>query len=452
MKLPELAGVRVCIWGIGIEGRAVIDALLRMAIPAQITIADDSDSGDSEYRGIPIERGDDAVNALNSARVVVKSPTISRYGAQAQELRNKGTTMTTATNLWFAQRPNNVIGITGTKGKTTSASLIAHFLEAINETVELTGNIGRPPIDALGRSQANWWVVELSSYQTSDLDQSPPIGVLTSLSPEHLDWHGDEQTYVQDKLNLFAHDREATVVVNGGNPGAATAAPDIPATVRVAGMAPFVRVVDDNFVQDEQILFPTSSCKLLGPHNLDLVATALEVLVVAGFDIVGLSDTLGAALERFNAVDHRLQVIATDERGISYVDDSISTTPMATIAALEAFNDRQVTVIVGGFDRGLSYEDLGRYVAERNGRVRVVTVPDSNTRVTKQLQDAMGHEEASDSQLIVSAETFNDGVKAACDLTEPNGVVLLSPGAPSYGQFKDYVERSAAFRKAVGLS
>ncbi len=446
MKLRDLDAKRVVVWGAGSECAAVVGAMDRLGITAAIEIVDDSHEGNASVGTRPVKYGAEAKRALERADVIVRSPGVSRYRDDVIALNERGITFTTATNLWFAEEFDHVIGITGTKGKSTTASLLASLLSSVGENVALAGNIGRAPIDFLGLETPKWWVVELSSYQTSDLHQSPSIGVLTSLSSEHLDWHGDESTYRRDKLNMFMHNPEMQIVLNVTDRGVSEIADSLGGNVVRANEAPAGRVADGFFQIDNVPIAPTNAFQLLGRHNQQLASVALSVLQVAGIDIERNADAIAHSLTTFEPLSHRLEIYRELD-GVTYVDDSISTTPAATLAALNAFDGRRITVLVGGHDRGLSYEDFARYIAQSRGRVNVVALPDSSKRIVEAIR-AAGYE----SSAVYTADDLSEGVRIAIDNTPSGGVVLLSPGAPSFGRFRNYIERGKAFREAIDCS
>ena len=197
MKFSELDGRQIALWGLGRETQA-LQAQLSARLPtARIIAVIDDDTPPQEVQ-----------RAIAEADVLVRSPGVSIYKSLIQEARGTGKTVTTATGLWLAERDGRrVIGVTGTKGKSTTATVIAHLLGQAGVPVELAGNIGRPVIELLDSDTVAggeaWVVCELSSYQIADLTVGPEVAVLTNLSREHTDWHGSEQQYRADKLRIF---------------------------------------------------------------------------------------------------------------------------------------------------------------------------------------------------------------------------------------------------------
>jgi UDP-N-acetylmuramoylalanine--D-glutamate ligase len=349
---------------------------------------------------------DELRRQLAGADVLVRSPGVSIYKPLIQEASRAGTDVTTATALWLAERGGErVIGVTGTKGKSTTATVIAHLLRQI-VPVELAGNIGRPVIDLLDLAAETWVVCELSSYQIADLTVGPEVAVLTNLSREHTDWHGSEAQYRADKLRIF----------------------DLP------GVRAAVRPLGDRggwplVVAPEQI-------PLRGVHNAENVAAAVAAIEAAGFAVPPLPESL-TGLE---PLPHRLQTVHSDGDGTEWIDDSISTTPESTIAALEAFADRPVVLIAGGSERDQDYDRLGLVLASRAQPTALVLLPDTGPRIS-----AVARARGFGEDRMSTAGDMREATRLARGLVPAGGVVLLSPAAPSFNQYANFEERGDDF-------
>jgi len=438
MRICELEGRRVGLWGAGREAAATFRAL---GSPAGVVVATDAPvdaATRAAFPGATFVDGPDAWRALAQTDVVVRSPGISRYREDVRALAAAGPQLTTATNLWFAEHGDEcVIGVTGTKGKSTTASLIAALAAAAGARVELAGNIGRALLDALTPpARPDVWVVELSSYQLADLDRSPCIGVVVNLYREHLDWHGSEERYVADKLNLLAHEPWAAVL-NGRDERLQAAAP--PDSERILfGVDGGFDAVGETVVRDGVPIVDLRRTALLGHHNALNVAAALTAAEVAGW----LPGDPQAALAGFEPLPHRLQTVATDG-GVRFVDDSISTTPESAVAALEALAGQPVALLVGGQDRGQDFAPLAEAIARHGGVRAVVGLPDNGERALAAIGAAAPTQMAGD---------LDDAVARARAALDGSGVVLLSPAAPSYGHFTDFTQRGERFRQAAQAS
>jgi UDP-N-acetylmuramoylalanine--D-glutamate ligase len=443
VRLSDLRGRSVAVWGTGREGRAAVTAIAAHG-PASLVAVDDSANflslpwAGALAQAAPLHTGPEGFDRLAAADVVVRSPGVPQTHPWMIELRARGVAVTGGTALWMADHAARTVGVTGSKGKSTTSSLISHLLGAVGRPNVFGGNIGVPLLDL---PEADLYVLELSSYQCSDLTDSPRVAVVTSLFPEHLDAHGGEREYYRDKLNLLAHGPE-TIVLNGTDARLAAEVGDRPAvragTPESAHVAPGPGGAPYFFAGDRP-LFPRSALPLVGRHNEGNLCVALAVLDALGVDCVAERDTLAGAVAAVQNLPHRLTEIA-DPSGLTFVDDTLATSPYSAMHAIDAYADRQLTVIVGGTDRGLDYAPLREHLAGR--AITVIGIPDSGPRIVDLLRDLPA----------VRAEVTGDlvaAVRLARELTPAGGVVLLSPAAPSYGQFRNFEHRSEVFAQAI---
>ncbi|MEV4200039.1 UDP-N-acetylmuramoyl-L-alanine--D-glutamate ligase [Micromonospora globbae] len=443
MRLSDLRGRSVAVWGTGREGRAAVTAIAAHG-PARLVAVDDSANFLSLpwdgplAEAAPLVTGEEGFERLAAADVVVRSPGVPQTHPWLVELRRRGVTITQGTALWMADHADRTVGVTGSKGKSTTSSLISHLLNAVDRPNVFGGNIGVPTLDL---PEADLYVLELSSYQCSDLTDSPRVAVVTALFPEHLDAHGGEAEYYRDKLNLIAYGPR-TVVVNGNDPRLAVELGDR-AAVR-AGRPDSVHVASGPdgtpwFHLADEPLFPRAVLPLVGRHNEGNLCVALAVLDALGVDVVDRRDTLAVAVAGFQGLAHRLTEIV-DPSGLTFVDDTLATSPYAAMHAIDAYEGRPLTVIVGGTDRGLDYSPLREHLAERE--ITVIGIPDSGRRIVEVLAGLPKVRTEVVDELV-------DAVRLARELTPPGGVVLLSPAAPSYGRFRNFEHRSEVFAQAV---
>ncbi|TVQ36850.1 MAG: UDP-N-acetylmuramoyl-L-alanine--D-glutamate ligase [Geminicoccaceae bacterium] len=415
---------RLALWGYGREGQAT-RAFLATAVPGLVpTLV--ADTPPETAIDLPTLTGEAGRTALARGRfeIVVKSPGISLYRPEVEAMRQAGTRLTSSTNLWFERQPGRtVLAVTGTKGKSTTASLIAHLWPG----AILAGNVGKPLI-AVPEGKAPL-VLELSSYQCADLAHAPTAMVLTNLYPEHLDWHLSRERYFADKLRLV--DLAPTAVLN---------AKDARTVERFQGLAKARWFETDAgwHVQGGVLhhgaepRWRMADWPLPGVHNLTNLAAALTALEVMG-------QPSAAALrsaERFTGLAHRLQVVAVSG-GVTWVDDSISTTPESAAAALAAFAGRPVTLVLGGQDRGQDVTPLATAIRGRD--VRILTLPDNGPAMAAALTRTVPD------LAVVPCADLVAAITAAAALTPSGGVVLLSPAAPSYGHFRNFEERGERF-------
>jgi UDP-N-acetylmuramoylalanine--D-glutamate ligase len=457
VRFSELEGARIGVWGAGREITSFADQLARRLPSAQIVVAAFDEAPAADVREIlkapaariAVAADDDVVGALTACEVVVRSPGVSVNRPELLALREAGVPVTTATALWLAERGGTaVIGVTGTKGKSTTAALAFHLLRAAGRSAHLAGNMGVPALELLDAAPAEVTVVELSSYQTADLQTGPEVALVTSLFKEHTDWHGSEEAYRAQKLRLLAlpgvrvrviNGRDerllAAIVADAGAPEAGT-----PVETRYFGVRDGWDVVDGSLIMGGERLARSSKLPLLGEHNALNLCAALTAIEAVGVAAPRLPD----ALHDFRPLAHRLETVAEID-GVLWVDDSISTTPESTLAALASFPGRELVLIAGGQDREQDYQQLGRVVGE--GSTIVIGVPSTGPRLIAAVRDAG----APASRGIVAAD-LHGAVALARKLASPGAVVLLSPAAPSYDHYRDFQQRGERFRELVRAS
>ncbi len=398
VKFSELDGATIGVWGAGREIQAFAAQVERRLPAARIAVVV-SDDGSA---ALPGARPATDAAALAGCDVLVRSPGVSIYRLALD------IPVTTATALWMAERGGrDVIGVTGTKGKSTTASLIAHLAG-----IELAGNIGRPVIELLDVDGPV--VCELSSYQTADLEVGPEVAVVTNLYPEHLDWHGSHERYRRDKLRILGLPGVRTTVVGPGLEG-----------MLHFGTPDGWHSSGDAVARGATVL---RELPLPGAHNALNLCAALTAL-----DAAGLPYDLDA-LKTFAPLPHRLETVH-ERDGVTWVDDSISTTPESALAALASFPGRHVVLIGGGSDRGQDYAALGAALVARGADV--IGLPVTGERLVA----------AAGGTLV---EDLAAAVALAGELARAGTVVLLSPAAPSYNRYRDFEERGDHFRVLSG--
>ena len=418
----DLAGHRVGVWGIGVEGRATIAAL--QAVGATVVAVDDNDLGEPDV----LLTASGGFDALLECDIVLKSPGIPARRRDVLDLESRGVPRTSALAVWLAGTDRaNVIAVTGTKGKSTTTSLIQFMLEACGESARSCGNIGLPPYDPAG-PEATWTVLEVSSYQALDVTDAPGVVVVTSLGEDHLDWHGDMEQYVNDKLQLTrAEGHHLTVVPD-----------DVVVLIHRDLMGGEIVVEHASDVELAELL------GLIGQHNARNVALALHATAKALRRPV--EDVRAATVRNatnFSPLPGRLTLVhraQIDTSHIDFVDDGLATNVVAVLAAVSAVRGRPVTLIMGGFDRGVSYAHLAHGLREASDQLSVVVMGPAGERIA----DAVAHSEFNLD--VERAADLDDAVaRAVSHAAQTGGVVLFSPGAASFDQFKNWAERSAHF-------
>jgi UDP-N-acetylmuramoyl-L-alanine---L-glutamate ligase len=446
MRAADLGAARVAIWGLGREGRAAIRFLRERHPNLPLLLLDDAEDAKAppEFEGIDCAFGAKAIgHVLDDLDVIVKSPGVSLYRREMATACSNGTKITSLLNLWFAERAEvATICVTGSKGKSTTASLIAHILGKLDRKVALVGNIG-VPITEIDLAVAQYAIIEVSSYQAADFDGTCDLAVLTSLFPEHIDWHCTLSAYYHDKLNLLRHSRQAIV-----NRQAEFAFGDFAQTS--SRCASFfndesgIHWRGSDIFDGGKRVGEVRNRYLVRPHNMSNLCAALTVAKLVGIESNAALD----AAHEFDGLPHRQQELG-EIGGVLFVDDSISTAPESTIAALSVYGGRDITVIVGGYDRGIDYSKLVSTLAQGAART-VVCLGASGERIYGGLLCA---EKGSPETVLRAyrARSMEDAVAHAKHMTPAGGVVLLSPAAPSYGYYRDFAERGRDFAAKTGL-
>jgi UDP-N-acetylmuramoyl-L-alanine---L-glutamate ligase len=436
LSWSDLRGARVGVWGLGREGGANVRKLVSLG--AQLVLVDDEPAG--EVAGQPVlPTAAGGIEALGRCDAVVKTPGISRYRPEVARLERLGVPVTGGLGLWLQEaQADRVVCVTGTKGKSTCVSIIGHLLAGLGYRCLVGGNIGDPPYDPeLGAGPWDYWAVEVSSYQATDLASSPPVVGVTSLNPDHLPWHGGQvETYYRDKLSACTQPGADLTVANGDS--------DLIRERREL-LGPRVDWVR---ARDEPGASWMDGLRLLGEHNRRNALVARHCLLGLGVPEASDHEALSRAAVGYQPLRSRLQVIG-EVAGVTFVDDSLSTNVLPTVAALEAFPGRRVALLVGGQDRGIDYTPLAGALLRRDAPTYVMTLPDSGHRIRAELIAGFEAAGAGRRPRVADCPDLGTAVAEGFGWARPDGVVLLSPAAPSFGRFRDYRDRGEAFARAA---
>jgi len=426
LSWSDLPGARVGVWGLGREGQANLRKLRALGIEPVLV---DDRPADPDV----LATADGGLAALERCDAVVKTPGLSRYRPEVARLEGLGIPVVGGLGLWLAEQDlHRVLCVTGTKGKSTTASLTGHLLTGLGYQCLVGGNIGVVPYDPAENTDFDYWVIEVSSYQATDLPCTPPVTAVTSLHPDHLDWHGGVEQYYRDKLSMCTQPGADLTVANGDSE---------PLRQRGRLLGPRVEWVSRDDDPGADWMAPLG---LLGRHNRRNALIARRCLAALGVPGAGHDTALRAAARGYEGLPSRLAPIGTIA-GVTFVDDSLSTNVLPTLAALDAFGDRRIALIVGGHDRGIDYAPLAAGLAVRDAPTCVLTLPDSGPRIRAEI------ERAAAGISVTDCPGLDEAVAAGFAWARPDGVVLLSPAAPSFGRFRDYRDRSEAFAHAVRL-
>lgn len=445
MKIEELKEKKVALYGFGREGQAIL-SVIRCRLPdLAITILNDSPLSETP-ENVTILTGNDVPIALQAFDIVIKSPGISAYRPEIIAAKQKGVIFTSSTRLWFEENTDKTtICITGTKGKSTTSSLIAHLLREQGLKINLGGNVGIPLWELPTNPVPDMWVIELSSYQTSDFDAQPSIRVLLNLFPEHVDWHGSVERYFIDKTRLFTAKTDGLSILNANDENTRLYLHNLKNTLYFNELKS-IHFVGKQIFDGKTLLFEAHSLKLAGEHNLSNLCAALSVVKALHLDLQKCKN----ALSTFSSLPHRLCILGEKEN-ITYIDDSISTTPQSALAAVKSFSNQWITLLVGGYERGLNWEEFAHFAMQRPIET-IITMPDNGKRIFEFLSHLKEkNAPTANFPKFYQADNLQHAVILAKKITPPNGMIILSPGAPSYGCFHNFEERGRAFAQFAGF-
>lgn len=403
MKLEELKNKKILIAGYGKEGKAVEEFLKKVFPNIIYDIADDKTHPENFKKQSEFD-------------LAIRSP-----GVHPAKL---AIPHTTSTNLFFANINSPLtIGITGSKGKSTTSSLIYHLLKSAGKDVRLAGNIGHPLVsELLLKHQANMiYICELSSFQLIDIQYSPHIAVAVSIFREHLDYHGSFEVYMEAKQRIIKFSKLNDYYIY--NP-------------RFQILSTWSRLTKAKAIPYEVDFIPKIGA-LPGEHNQDNIRAAITVAHLFSIS----NDEITTALKNFQPLPHRLQNIGTFY-GITFYDDAISTTPESTIAALETLENVR-TIFLGGTDRGYDFKKLARMLQSKNVE-NIVLFPESGAKIALELEEIMNY-----NPNILKTTDMGQAVEFAYNHTPKGAICLLSTASPSYSLWKNFEEKGGMFQLYV---
>lgn len=409
-----------------------------------ITICDQSESVELP-EGVTSQLGKDYLKDLDRFDLLIRTPflhpkDILAANPDSPQILDK---VWSNTNEFFKVCPTkNTIGVTGTKGKGTTSTIISKMLEASGKKVHLGGNIGIPPLDMLKDNiqPKDWVVLELANFQLIDLKTSPHIAVCLMIEHEHLDWHEDFEEYVTAKQQLFMNQsNQDTAIYYADNEDSLSVADASEGTLIPYFGEPGALVQSGVIRIGEQEICKTSELKLLGKHNWQNVCAA----VTAVWQVTQEVEAIRSVLTSFGGLPFRIELRA-EKNGINYYNDSYAVAPAATNAAINSVEGMK-TIIIGGYERGSDLTELLGNLNEKQQEIRkILLVGASANRVAKALKDG------GFSNFVVSEATDMDAiVREATSLSQPGDAVVLSPGFASFDMFKNFEERGNKFNEAV---
>lgn len=432
MQLENLKNKSLLILGFGKEGISSLNFFRRIFPKKVIGIGDRKDIKSlkpkikdllKKDKRLKLHFGKDYLKTLKSYDLIVKSPGI--FPKVINPFLRKKQMVTSQTEIFFNNCPGKIIGVTGTKGKSTTSSLIYKVLKDNGLKVNLIGNIGKPALSfLLSAKKNNIYVFELSSHQLLDLKKSPQIAVLLNIYPEHLDYYKNFKDYIKAKTNIAKYQsKKDFLIFNSENK-----------TVNKIAKKSKAKKLPLKSVKIKKI-----ESALKGDFNLQ----KLKAVILAG-RIFNLEDKeILKAIKKFKPLPHRLEYVGTF-KGIKFYNDALSTIPETTIAALDALGNDVQTIFLGGFDRGISFTNL----AKRLLQSKIKTLILFHTTGEKIWREILRQDQNKRHKAILVSD-MKDGVKMAYKFTQKGKICLLSTASPSFTLFKDYKEKGNLFKKYV---
>ncbi|MDR1495168.1 MAG: UDP-N-acetylmuramoyl-L-alanine--D-glutamate ligase [Rickettsiales bacterium] len=434
MKINDLLGKKVLLWGYGLEGKSAAGLLLRQGIEKEMIVASATPI-DEKVRGLRFIGEQQILE--QDFDVLLKSPGVSSYRGEIEILENRGILVTSILNILLAEiagrKHPKTLGITGTKGKSTTASICHSMLGHLGFRTRLLGNIGVSFLDVLDSlDDQDYLVLELSSCQLKNIRYRLDYGVLLNLFPEHLDWHINHENYFRDKLNILKYSDKCFINYND---------PITSSYVDKHKHKYFFGSEDSFHLEDgflcfvkDRLLDINSLANLRGGHLFTNICALLAIFREERLDVVRALENL----KDFKALPHRLEIFYEDRRlGIKFVDDSIATIPEASLAALETFGSDKIFLILGGFDRQQDYSKIIDFLQKAENVRKVFLIGQTGKRIGNALKNSEYF------------ESLPDLVKALKSHSLENTTVLLSPGAASFDMFKNFEERGNVFRELI---
>ena len=442
MTLNSLKDKKILILGLGKEGRDNI-AFLRKTFPDKILGAADR----LEFKNLSKETrqllksnkninyhlGQNYLKGLSQYDLILKSPGISFNLEELKEVKKKGGVIISQTDIFLENCPGKIVGVTGTKGKSTTTSLIYGILKEAGLKAHLVGNIGKPVLSLLSRTtKKDIYVYELSSHQLAGIRKSPQIAVFLNIFPEHLDYYRNFKEYARAKANITKFQTAKDYLVYN--------AKDL--VVKEIAKKSLAKKINFNSLKLKEII-SLKKIPLKGEFNLQNVKAAATVARILKID----DKIIAKAVRSFNPLPHRLELVGK-YRGIEFYNDALATIPEATVAALDALGTNVQTIMLGGFERNLSFKKLAKRVLKSKIKT-VILFPTTGKRIWQEIV-----KEAEDKKIKKLPRNFfvdnmEEAVKLAYQHTKKGKICLLSTASSSFSIFKDYKEKGDLFKKYI---
>ncbi|MFA4880025.1 MAG: UDP-N-acetylmuramoyl-L-alanine--D-glutamate ligase [Candidatus Doudnabacteria bacterium] len=458
MEKIDLKNKKVIVMGLGLHGGGVGVARFLVKQGAQIIITDLKSERElapslKKLAGLPIQfvLSKHRAKDFTEADLIIKNPSVPDESPYLAIARKHKIPIDTDMGLFFNFCPSkNIIGITGTKGKSTTTALIYEMVQSENKEAKVAGNIRISPFDILDKIQKETPVIlELSSWQLEGLALhkiSPHIACVTNIFPDHLNRYPDMKAYAEAKRNIFKFQKVKDYVIMNYDNTTLKSREFCLNLKNIYWFSQQEKVNQGSFLQREHIIFREKNLeryiislrdiKLKGKHNLENILAATTVACVYGIKRTNIQKVL----KNFAGLDSRLELIR-ERRGVKYYNDTTSTTPTSTRAALQTFQE-PVILIAGGADKNLDFQELGRLIAKK---VKYLILLSGNA--TPKLKQAV--EKYSLKLPIIMTQSMSEAVRLAKKQAQAKDIILLSPACASFGMFQNEFDRGEQFNQNV---
>ena len=433
MKLKNLKNKKILILGFGKEGRDTLKFLRKIFPKKKIGIADKNlKIKKSKIKNVKWHLGKNYLKSLKNYDLIVKSPGIPIHLPEIEKAFKKGK-ITSQTEIFFQNCKGKIVGVTGTKGKSTTSNLIYKILKEGRLKVHLVGNVGKPPLSLLfSDSEEKIYVYELSSHQLYNLRKSPQIAVFLNIFPEHLDYYKNFREYLMAKANICLWQKKEDFLIYNFRDK------NIKKIVKKSKAKKIPIKNYSNILQN--IGISISKIPLKGEHNLLNIACAIKV-----GEIFNIPKTkIKKAIQNFKGLPHRLEFLGSF-KGIYFYNDSLSTIPETTIFALNTLGEKVQTLILGGYDRGLDFKNLAKRILKSKVQT-LILFPDTGERILKEILKLNKKRRKIEAFFV---DNMKDAVRLSFEKTQKGKICLLSPASPSFNLFTNYKERGNLFKKYV---
>jgi UDP-N-acetylmuramoylalanine--D-glutamate ligase len=442
--------IKIAIIGFGKEGKSSYKFLKKLNTykNAEFWILDSDKNTKLPKKAIG-QLGENYLNNLERFNIIVRSPGVKYFSKEIQKAKKSGVIITSATKLFFEyakKKTKNIIGVTGTKGKGTTSTLITKILKASGKKVFIAGNIGSPALDFIDKiDEKTFIVLELSSFQLIDCETSPHIAVALMITSEHLNWHKNIQEYHLAKSNITRFQNKEDFAVIAQDYKASLSFEKI-TKAKIFKYSRQKEVLNGVFVKNGKFYFAnknkkeeickTDILKIPGEHNFENVGAAITVAKILGVK----NKTIENVLSKFRGLEHRLEFVA-EKNGVKYYDDSYATTPETSIAAIKAFTEPKI-LILGGSSKNSDFSELGKLISESKSVKAIIGIGEEWKNIKSNIKNK-------DIKFIENCNNMEEIVKSAEKNAEKGDVVLLSPACASFGMFKNYSDRGNQFKQIV---